>query len=546
MKITNCFKRMLIAHIFTALFLTPVIIGLTGAEAKDSTLIIGIENSISKLDPLTMKDPYTFRVGWQIFEGLVGLDENGNTIPKLAERWEVSEDHKEWTFFLRKDVFFQTSDIFDNPRKTRKVTGEDVLMSLTGYCSSRAYPAFMLLDSIKGAREYNQGKADRVEGLQIIDPYTVKIVLRESEPFFLDRINSPWFGIFPKEMIQAPNPSWGETVVVGTGPYKLVKKTDNIAILNRNKEYWRKGFPKIDKIVFRVIRNDQLRFLELRKGNINFMLIPKSLLPEVVDSNGAIRETYKDDFNAELFSSFNSHFIGINLSKVTDKHLRKAISLAINRQEIVDQVLRKLGKVNIGTIPLNMQGFPNSEKRYYQTDIFNMAMAREELKKSSYNGKEIELLVHDKEGSQEIGEIVQFYLKRIGVAIKLVKLDYNSLLEKMLKGDTELFNFFADYVFSSPEPLLSNMFTSSKIPIPNVWAFDNKTIDKEINSLRHIANREVSFQRSLSIQKQILDAVPAAFLFQQRNLILYDSDFRNLKVNGYFHYMLDEIEKKTK
>ena len=546
MKIGCYFKRVFIVYIFTNLLLMPVAICPQGAEAKDSILTIGIENSISKLDPLTMKDPYTFRVGWQIFEGLVGLDEKGNTIPKLAERWGTSEDHKEWTFFLRKDVFFQTSDIFDTPQKTRRMTAEDVLMSYTGYCSSRAYPAFMLLDSIKGAREYNEGKADKVEGLKILDPYTIKIVLTESEPFFLSRINSPWFGIFPKEMNQQPNPSWGETVVVGTGPYKLVKKTDNIAILNRNMTYWRKGFPKIDKIIFRVIRNDQLRFLELRKGNIDFMLIPKSLLPEVVDSNGAITKTYKDDFNVEFFSSFNSHFIGINMTKVTDKHLRKAITLAINRQEIVDQVLRRLGKVNIGTIPLNMKGFPDSEKRYYQTDTFNMAMAMEELNKSSYNGKEIELLVHDKEGSQEIGEIIQSYLKRIGIAIKLVKLDYNSLLAKMLKGDTELFNFFADYVFSSPEPLLSNMFMSSKIPIPNVWAFNNKSIDQEINSLRNIANRDVSFEKSLSIQKQILDAVPAVFLFQQKNLILYDRAFHNLKVNGYYHYMLEEMEKYSK
>ena len=146
-----------------------------------------------------MKDPYTFRVGWQIFEGLIGLDENGNIIPKLAEKWEVTNDYKEWTFFLRKNVYFHTSDIFKNKQKTRNVTAEDVLSSFTGYCSSKAYPAFMLTDSIKGSNLYNQGKANSVEGLQVLDTYTIKFILNEGEPFFWTGLVLPGLGYFQEK-----------------------------------------------------------------------------------------------------------------------------------------------------------------------------------------------------------------------------------------------------------------------------------------------------------------------------------------------------------
>lgn len=526
---------------FITLFIVQIIVGCSARKQQESVLTIGIENDIAELNPLTMKDQYTFRVGWQIYEGFVGLDEDGNIIPKLAERWEASKDYKEWTFFLRKNVYFHTSDIFTNPQRTRNVTADDAFYSFTGYCSSNAYPAFMLIDSIKGSSQYNQKKKDTIEGLQVIDTYTIKFILNDSEPFFLDRISSPWFGIFPKELSNNFKTS-GKTVVVGTGPYKLIKKTDNVVTLEKNENYWKEGIPKIDKIVFRVIKNDQIRFLELQKGGIDFMVIPKNLINEIINSDGTLRDKYKKSFNLKVFPSFNSNFIGINQTKVTDKHLRNAITLAVNRNEII-KMSNGLAVVNIGAIPLNMRKFPEEEKIYYQADFFDLLKAEEELKKSRYSGEEIELLVHDKQGSEQIGEIVQHNLKKIGISIKLIKLDYNSLIERMLKGNTELFNMSADYVFSSPEPLLFNMFTSSKIPIPNIWAYNNKTIDEEIFSLRRISDRRTSFEKSLEIQKKILADVPAVFLFQQKNSIIYSKSFHNLKVNGFFHYMLEELEK---
>lgn len=539
------FKTRIVNGVVLFLCLT-LLYGCTKSREDGKALRIGIENAIERLDPLTMKEPYTFRVGWQIFEGLVSLDEAGNTVPRLAEKWEHSPDFKEWTFHLRPGVFFHSSDMFKTANKTRTVTANDVVASMTGYCSSGAYPAFMLIDSIAGADAYNQKKAATVTGLKAINDLTVKITLKDGEPFFLDRINSPWFGIFPREVMENKLAVWGESVVVGTGPYRLKEKTENIIVLEKNSNYWQKGTPKLDRIVFTVLRNDQIRFSELKKGNIDLMIATKSLLPEILDKNGKLSEAYVENFELKLFPSFNSHFLGLNLKQVQDVHLRKAITHAINRQEIVEKVLYHLGDVNTGTIPLNMKNFPERARADYQKDLYDPEMAITELKKSGYGGEKIEILIHDKEGSEQIGEIVQQYLKRVGIQTTLVKLDYSSLLSKMLKGDTKIFNFYIDYVFSAPEPVLFNMFTSMKIPVPNVWGLNNQEIDSQIFALRKIDDRTKSFEKSLEIQKKILDIVPAVFLYQQKNAIIYRKDFKNLKINGYYHYMLEEIEKPAK
>ena len=190
-------------------------------------LVIGLESEPERLSPITIKDPQTFRIAWQIYEGLLGLDENGQIVPKIAERWET-EDNKIWTFHIRKGIKFHTSEIFDTPDKTRIVTAHDVLYSYTRFCSSEAYPSFVLTDSIKGAGEYNAKKADSVEGLKVIDDYTFQIELNKPEPFFINRITSPWIAVFPKEAEQEKfKELWGFKLAVGTGPYTLISKTDN-------------------------------------------------------------------------------------------------------------------------------------------------------------------------------------------------------------------------------------------------------------------------------------------------------------------------------
>jgi len=161
-------------------------------------LIIGLESEPERLNPITLKDPKTFKIAWQIYEGLLGLNEDGQVIPRIAEKWET-KDNKTWVFHIRKNVAFHPSEIFDLPNKTRFMTAHDVLYSYTRFCSSESYSSFVLIDSIKGAKDFNAKKTDSVEGLTIIDDYTFQIELNKPEPFFINRITTSWIAIFPKE-----------------------------------------------------------------------------------------------------------------------------------------------------------------------------------------------------------------------------------------------------------------------------------------------------------------------------------------------------------
>jgi len=501
--------------------------------------VIGVSSETERLNPITIKDPQTYPIAWQIYEGLIRLNEDGKIVPGLAESWDTG-DNKVWTFKIRKGVQFHNSDIFDSSKKTRTITAEDVIYSYTRFCSPESYPSFVIADSIKGCGDYNAGKAKTVEGLKALDEYTFQIELNKPEPFFINRITSPWISIFPKESeIENVKDKWGLIIAVGTGPYKLVSKTDNEVILVKNENYWDKNrTPKIERLVYRVIKNDQIRFAELNNGKIDLMVLPNQLFSSVFEQDGKVKDKIKEKFNFNVIGTFNTHLIGINMKKLPDLHLRRAIFYGSNREEMVQKILYGYGDIIAGAVPPGMNGYAP-----LVVNPYNPELAKQELKKSTYKGKAIELLVHELSNSEQIGQIFQKQMSDIGIKIKLAKVDFNSAIGRMIKGDAELFSMFAEVVFSSPEPLLLNLFSSTKIPAPNFWGYSNLSVDKKMDGLRNIAEKAVSVKTAAEIEKEIMEDVPANFLYRQKNVVVYSNKFRNLKINPHNQYMLEQLEK---
>nr|VFJ55778.1 MAG: ABC-type transport system, substrate-binding protein [Candidatus Kentron sp. FW] len=509
-------------------------------KTEGSQLTIGIESEPERLDPLTMKNPKTFILSWQIYEGLLGLDDSGEIAPKLAERWE-SQDFRTWTFHLRDDVSFHASNLFGAPDKTRRVTVDDVLWSYTAYCSPSAYSSFLLTDSVQGCAEYNAGKADSVTGLKVMDEHTFQITLLKPEPFFLNRLTTAWIAVFPKEAHTAPfKETWGLQTAVGTGPYRLQSRTDSEIILARNSNYWdRSRSPKIEKLVYRVLKNDQIRLVELKKGNVDLMVVPNALFPAVLNDDGKLKGEYAENFRAATYETFNTHMLGINLNAITDVHLRRAMYYGTDRRAIVDKLLYGYADVTGGTIPPGIRGYTPP---FEATALYNPTLAKEELARSSYRGKEIELLVHDLANSEQIGQIFQSQMKALGINIRLTKMDYNSVIGRVVKGDAPMFGMFFEYVLSSPEPILLNLFTSAKRPVPNFWQYSNPDVDEKIEALRTIHDSTEANRHSAEIEEEIMREVPAIFLYREKYLAMYSRKFTNLIVNGHGHFRFEHVK----
>jgi peptide/nickel transport system substrate-binding protein len=324
-------------------------------------------------------------------------------------------------------------------------------------------------------------------------------------------------------------------MAVGTGPYRLVKRSESEVILEANDNYWDVARrPQVRNLAFRVIKSDPIRLAELRKGGIDVMVLPPSLYPSALESGGRLKSELANQFTSVNFSTFNSHFIGFNLTHVPDVHLRRAMNFGLNRQDIVQKLLYGYADITSGTVPPGMNGFvPKTDP----ATLYNPEAARQELAQSSYKGEPMEMLVHELANSEQVGQLFQSQMKELGINIQLTKVDFNSAIGRMVKGDAPLFSMFFDYVLSSPEPILLNLFASSKRPVPNFFQFSDPAVDAGLEGLR-IAPAGRGVAQSAELEQQIMEQVPAIFLYRQRELALVSKRFTGLAVNphGYFEF----------
>jgi ABC-type transport system substrate-binding protein len=450
-----------------------------------------------------------------------------------------------WQFKIRGGVFFHEDECFGSS-KTRELTAEDVLYSFQRVVSKESYPSFVLADIVKGVSDFQAGRTTNVAGFRLAGPNTFEIELSQPEAFFLHRLTSPWFGVYPREAVNLGPDVFGRTKAIGTGPFRLRQRSDTEVVLDKNQRYWRAVNGNVDDLRFRVIKNEQIRLSELRNGNISMMRLPVSLIPGVLahpDSGLAPREPFDRDFYVSAFPTFNSHFIGFNCDKM-DVHIRRAISLALDRREIIRAITNDSAILATGTVPKGLLGYAPP----YEGDIFNLGLAKEELAKSRLDPKSltIELLVHEKDNTDVLGQLVQSQLQKIGLKVTLTRLDYNTVVDRMIKGNTQAFALAFEYVFSAPQPILINIFDSAKIPVPNFWHYNNAAVDKQLENLRHIDDQIEANVASRALEKQIIDDAPAAFLYQSQNLVIYRKEVSGLAFNGHGVPLLWEVRVGTR
>ena len=100
---------------------------------------------------------------------------------------------------------------------------------------------------------------------------------------------------------------------------------------------------------------------------------------------------------------------------------------------------------------------------------------------------------------------------------------------------------FLDYVFSTPEAVLFNIFSSDKRPIPNFWQFSDPGIDSEMEALRSMSQEE-RIKKSAYIEKQIMEQAPANFLYRLNQMVIYSRRFEDIAVNEHGHFEFDQLQ----
>ena len=304
-------------------------------DSKNSIVYALTSSPTGTFNPLLNDTVYDDAVISLTYNSLLSFDENLNPQPELAKSYEVSDDNLSITFKLKDNIKWNDGKPF---------TTDDVAFTFTSL-ANKDYTGSKYgdVEKLKGAKLYHEGKADKIEGIQVIDNNTIKFTFEE--PYSPGLINLGGMGIIPKHVWEkVPVAQWKDqkdllTKPVGTGPYEVVSFTEGQDVqFKKNNDYFN-GEVKTEKFILKVANEDTAQ-VELLNGTV-----------DVIDASNLkkkdIKELESKGMKVVSYDNNLIQYMGFNLreKKFQDKNVRQAFMYALDRNAMVDKLLEGNGQV---------------------------------------------------------------------------------------------------------------------------------------------------------------------------------------------------------
>ena len=467
------------------------------------------------LDPALSTDVPTGRAVSYLFDGLYRYTPDARLEPALAERVDLSADGRVYTAHLRRGVRFHDG----RPLLARHVVASFHRVLDPRTRGGRAEP----LMPIRGAAEFADGKAPRIEGLAAPNDSTVIITLGEPMAVFPKLLAMPVASVAPDSV-----PADFGQRPVGTGPWKLVEwKHDDYLLFARNDEYWG-GPPKAESLMARIIREPSTAVAEFEVGNVDLLLVPE---------NETRQWEQTDDKKALLHSApgLRLVYVGINVTRgpLRDARVRRALNHAVDVQAVLSQLMGGRGRVATGVIPPILEGADTGRRAF----AYDPAAARRLLAEAGLaRGFDVDLWVSQTPPYPRVAEAIQSYLAAVGVRAKIQMRDSPSVREAARNGQTDLVlkTWYADY--PDGENFLHPLLHGSAHGVGgNVSFYTNPAFDRLVTESRRVADdaaRARLYRQADSIAYQ--DA-PMIYLFFYNELLAVQPWIRGFRVPTIFN-----------
>lgn len=473
-------------------------------EISPDTLVIGIESDPTNLDPRLATDADSSRIIGLIYSGLVRQDEKGLIRPDLAESWEVP-DPRTYLFHLRRGVRFHNG----NPLTTGDVR----------------YTFQSILDP-KTASPH-RSTFEKIARIETPDADTVRFRLKEPfAPFLLGMT----MGIVPEDPASGQGDDFAKHPV-GTGPFAITElEPGESYTLSANQGYFG-GAPRLSSLTFRVIPDNTVRFMELRKGSLNFLIngIELDYIPLV--------ET-DPDLKLLTGPGVNYSYIGFNLTDPTLKRreVREAIAHAVDREAIIRHLLKGTAHTAKGLLsPLNW-AYNDAVPTYDYDPVRSRAL----LDAAGYpdpdgNGPETRFTLTFKTSQDElrkrIAAAIQQQLKEVGIGLTIRSYEWGTFYGDIKSGNFQLYTL--SWVGVTDPDIYYYVFHSGNVP-PN-GANRGRYADPEIDLLLANARRTLDLGRRkqyyAKVQEILARDLPYVSLWHYDNVVVMGKDIHGFVLN---------------
>ena len=446
------------------------------AKKRTDTIVMQMGKPGGVLLPNFMTNGWDGNAVQPIFSTLVTSDAGGNPIADLAKSWDISKDNLTYTFHLRDNLKFEDGS---------PLTADDVAFTLTLFND----PAYTVGDvdfttiNIKGAKEYQEGKADSISGIKVVDPQTITIQTETPTPTALYTLGGPvlskaYYGKdYKRGNLDYLKALYGKPL--GTGPYKLKKYVEGQEIDYVANKYYYDGAPNVKNLIFKVVTSSGTSLQNFQNGEMDFYgAVPDQDTIDTLQSLGFA--SYKTETGAD----FSRIIVNNRKPYFKDKKVRQALLYGINRQQIVDVTDNGYGQVANVYAPPTMWSYTTKGINPYKYD---KAKAAKLLDEAGWKvGKDG---VREKDGqkfkityltsssdSKEI-PILDADFKALNIDFSSETLDVNTIFSRMDKSDFDLTNFSTP-VLTDPDDAVRGY--ASTDPTVNYSGYQNSEATKLI------------------------------------------------------------------
>jgi len=465
-----------------------------------------------------------------VYNTLVMLDREGRVIPDLAESWDVSPDYKTYTFRLRKGVKFHDGTPF-NAQAVKFSYDRMLRVNRTSFGYYLKY-------------------ADK-NSCEVVDDHTIKIHLLKPYPIFpVDATTAAYFILSPdyvKKHATSDDPEalkWMSHHACGTGPFELVEWTEGQRLVfEKFDDYWGgseggRTTARVDKVIYKIVDDPSTARLMLEKGDVD---IAEKLTVEQFEKLKTTPGIQVINFNIP-----KAVYITMDVSKppFNDTKVRRAISHAINYEEIIEYIERKNVKRMHGLIPKGIMAHNPSLPLYR----FDLSKAEELMKASGHpNGFTTDLVfaLERRPEFEQVGEYIQAYLKKIGINVKIQKIAFDAQIAKMEKGDYGMSLMTWTCVMPDPDDIAGWLYDSARASGGwNGSYWQDKDVQAKLAKCREIADQEQRKALYKEVDRKAVDQAIYVYLYQLTNQFAVRKNIKDFYYDSFMKCYFWNTEKE--
>ncbi|KXY33709.1 ABC transporter substrate-binding protein [Bacillus mycoides] len=500
------------------------------AKNRKDTLVVGISKPGGVFLPYFQQNGWDGNVTSVIFASLVSTDKQGKPTPELAEKWDISSDQLTYTFHLRKDLKFSDGS---------PLTADDVAFTLT-LLHDKAYEGDKDISqyAVKGGKEYKEGKATSIEGIQVVDPQTIKITTEKVNSQALTALGGEVLSkaYYGKDYKQNTSLDYLKALYekpIAAGPYKFEKYIPGQEVRFVANENYYAGKPKIPNFIYKITSGDTKLQL-FQTGEVDYTGLGTG--DEVLEQAKALEFA---NIQIETAASFSYIYMNNNKPYLKDKKVRQALIYGLDRKKYVDTALKGYGTV--ANVPIHPTSWAYTEEGVNKYE-YDKEKAKKLLDEAGWkvgsdgirekDGQKLKLSYFGPSSAKDsdlLIPIAKENYKEIGIEFNPEFMDFNTMLSKVNKGDYDLASVSTP-ITSDPSETAGEYLSGVN---EKSLGYKNAKVDELIQKGIETVDIEKRKPIYKELYKELSDDPPVILLNYRRTITGYNGNIKGIDPEKY-------------